>query len=417
MNKMEQLLIPRLYPYQEKILQNHSNRLLINKSRQVGISYLIACHALLRAIGDRKTELIISPSLRQSKHMMDYIHTFLNQIKKITKDIDSNIREETKTSIIFQGGGEIHSLPNSANTIRGYQADDIYIDEFAHFTNGTDQEVMEAIAPSISRGGNITLISTPFGDQNLFYQYWQRDDIDKLLINWRECPDLTPERVEPVRQDIGEDAFNQEYENQFLSDMEGQEFPTSLIMSCVDHELIYTDLDKNQEYLAGVDIGREQDFTVFTAFEKIGHTYILRYKKVMKNVPYREQLNFLTYMYDNHHFKKFHIDESGIGNMMAEELSRGRRITRITFNNENKQEMVGNLKRLMQEHNLQYPNDPQVISNLRSIKRIYTPSNYIRFDSDRDNVIGHADLFWSMALGLYDESKHKKFIMPVGKDW
>jgi phage FluMu gp28-like protein len=396
---------------------DNNPELIINKSRQTGISFIVAAIALLKAI-EGKTELIISPSLRQSKHMMDYIYYFLNKLKMVTTDLEQNIKEETKTSIIFSSGGAIHSLPNSANTIRGFQADDIYIDEFAHFTCGTDREVIEAITPSIVRGGNIRYISTPFGNQNLFYEYWQKPGIPKMLINWRECPDLTKEKITQIQNTIGVDAFNQEFENQFLSDIEGQEFPYQLITSCIDHELEYiTDLDKNREYMGGADIGRKQDLTAIAVWEKTQDKYILRFKKILRDTPYKDQLDVINHLLNNYKFTKFYLDESGIGNMLAEEVYRKHPITRVTFNNENKQEMVGNFKRLMQENKIQYPNDPLIVDNIRAIKRVYTPSNYLKFESDHDTQIGHADLFWGMALGLYGESNKRQFTPGASYDW
>ena len=391
-------LINKLYPYQKQLLQIKKNEAIINKSRQVGISYVIACWALLQSIFNNKTELIISPSLRQSKHMMDYCYNFLN---KLRNDFEIPLTEETKTSIIFKNGGRLHSLPNSANTVRGFPADDIYIDEFAHFTNNTDHEIIEAITPSISRGGNIRYISTPFGDQNLFYQYWHnRNDLHKTLINWKDCPDFKPVNINSIKQTIGEDAFQQEYNNQFLSDMEGQEFPMKLITNCINHEIEYEQLEKNKEYYAGADIGRKTDMTALIILKKNNDCYKICYKKTMTNTPYREQLNFFTYLLNNFTFNNFVMDETGIGNMLAEEIGRQHKITRITFNNENKQELVGNLKKLMQHGQISIPDDPQLINSIRSIQRIYTPSNYLRFDSVRNGQIGHADLFWALALAV-----------------
>jgi len=407
--QITQTLIPTLYPYQKKLIKNDKHELIINKSRQTGISYCVACWSLIQAIFNNKTELIISPSLRQSKHMMDYIYTHLN---KLRNDFKIEIREETKTSLIFKENGQIHSLPNSANTIRGYPADDIYVDEFAHFTNGTDKEIIEALTPSLSRGGNITYISTPFGDQNLFYQYWnERDDISKLCINWRECPDLTPKKMQEIQGIIGLDAFNQEYENQFLSDMEGQEFPSELIKKCINHELTLSTypeqaLQKQHIYIGGLDIGRTHDLTALIIMEKtLENQYKMIYKKTMKNTPYKEQYQQINYILSNYHFSDFWVDESGIGNEMAEKLKHNHRARTISFNNENKQEMVNNLKTLMQNDKIQIPDDIQLINSIRAIKRIYTPSNYLRFDSDRDSEIGHADLFWALALAVYKQRK------------
>jgi phage FluMu gp28-like protein len=392
-------LIGGLYPYQKQLLSNTHREIIVNKSRQIGISYIIACWALLQSIFNEKNELIISPSLRQSKHMMEYIYQHLN---KLRNDFKIELREETKTSLIFTQGGQIHSLPNSANTIRGFQADDVYIDEFAHFTNGTDKEIIEALAPSLSRGGNIRYISTPFGDQNIFYKYWHnRPEQNRILINYRECPDMTKDNLDKLRDILGsDDAWNQEMENMFLSDMEGQEFPTTLIQSCINPDLHYTELLNDREYIAGADIGREHDLTAVIILEKIDNVYKTVYKKTMKQTPYNEQLNFFNHLLGNYHFGNFVMDESGIGNMLAEELSRRHKIERVTFNNENKQQIVGNLKKLMQDRRLEFVDDPQLVNSIRAIRRIYTPSNYLRFDSCRDGEIGHADLFWALALAV-----------------
>jgi len=354
--------------------------------------------------------------------MMDYIYHFHDILKNKIGDYTKNVVEETKTSIIFKDGGEIHSLPNSANTVRGFKADDIYIDEFAHFTNGTDKEVVEALMPSLSRGGTIRYISTPYGDKNMFYEMCHPKERNKrkpqLLINYQECPDFHPEDIQRARETLGEDGFQQEYNNQFLSDMEGQEFPLTLIQQCVDPEMEYVELDKNKVYLGGADIGREQDLTAIIVLEKTPDK-ILRvvYKQTMKNMPYHEQMNIFNYLLNNYNFMKFRIDESGIGNMMAEELSRGHRIECVTFTNETKQDLVGNTKRLMQDKKILFPEDPQLISSFREIRRIYTPSNYLRFDSIRDDKIGHADLFWALTLAVKDESTTRGFVKPVAYDW
>jgi phage FluMu gp28-like protein len=333
--------------------------------------------------------------------MMDYIYHFHNQLSIKINDYHSNIIEETKTSIILNNGGEIHSLPNSANTIRGFKADDIYIDEFAHFTNNTDKEILEAITPSITRGGRIYYISTPFGDQNIFYNFWHNNDnLEKIIINYKDCPDFKDKDIESVKQQIGEDSFQQEFNNQFLSDMEGQEFPTQLITGCINPELEYRELNKKDEYIIGADIGREQDLTACVILQKNIDGYVLVHKHLMRQTPYSSQLDYFNYLLNNFNIKSFTIDETGIGNMIAEELSKNHAVMPITFNNENKQEMVGNLKKIMQNKMIQLVDDPQLVNSIRSIRRVYTPSNYLRFESGRSEETGHADVFWALALAV-----------------
>src|SRR3990167_4832124 len=132
------------YHYQETLLAFKGQKLIINKSRQIGISFIAALKGLLLAL-EGKTVLIVSPSNRQSKHLMDYLQGFLNTLNGFeftingqTYKISTALKEETKTSLIFDNGGQIYSLPNSASTIRGFHADLIVLDEAAHFLNGTD---------------------------------------------------------------------------------------------------------------------------------------------------------------------------------------------------------------------------------------------------------------------------------------
>lgn len=393
-----------LYPYQQKWCKDSSKHKILNKSRQVGMSDVCAAWTLLNAYFLEKTELIISPSLRQSKHFMDYIYKY----KQLLEDELGEpllVREETKTSIIFETGGEIYSLPNSASTVRGFKADDIIFDEFAHFLHGTDKEIMTALLPSVSRGGTLSIISTPFGTENLYYMIWtDENNYSKHLINWRDCPDLDKNEIERI-QTVDPLTFQQEYNNQFLEDVDEAEFPFSLIRKCIDMELEYEELTGKKIYVGGADIGRKQDLTAVAIFEYIDGIYFLRHTRTMKNIRYKEQENFFKWLLQNHTFQNFCIDATGIGSMLAEYLldDFGDVIQPVEFTSEVKENMVMNLKENMFNDRVRIPNDPQLINNIRSIKRMYTSGGYLRFDSDRNSEIGHADLFWALALALYQE--------------
>lgn len=393
-----------LYDYQREICENDSNFIVVNKSRQVGISDCMACWAMLNAYFLEKTELIVSPSLRQSKHFMDYVYKYLRLLSEELNE-PLPIKEETKTSIIFDNGGEVYSLPNSANTVRGFRAHDIIFDEFAHFLYDTDKEVMTALLPSISRGGKLKLVSTPFGTENMYYNLWHNDDrYHKHTINWQECPDLDKKEITHLQM-IDPLTYEQEYNNQFLEDVDEAEFPFSLIKKCIDMELEYEELTKSKIYAAGADIGRKHDLTAIAVFERVGEQFILRYIKTMRNVKYNEQEGYFKWLLSNYTFESLLMDATGIGNMLAENLRNefGEVLKPVEFTNEGKQDMVMGLKEMMFNGMVKIPNDPQLINNIRSIKRMYTTGGFLRFDSERTSEIGHADLFWGLALALYKE--------------
>lgn len=396
-----------LYPYQEKFLaaQTVSKKFIVNKSRQIGMSYTNACWNLVSAVNNKEINLVVSPSIRQSMHFMEYAYHFL----AIYRDYcEIKTTEETKTNITFETGGSIYSLPNNPNTVRGFRAHRITIDEMAHFLNGTDKAMMTAILPSISRGGSISIISTPFGGSNVFHDIWCKEqaysDYVRFLINWTECPDIDKAEVERVKQ-VDPLTYAQEYNNQFLSEVDSAEFPFHLIERCIDMEMQYEELSHNKVYKIGVDIGRRHDLTAIAIFEEIDTVNYLRSVETYYDKKYDWQLGRLKDIVGNYTVKSLLVDATGIGNNMAENLVNefGSIVKPITFDNEVKQQMVLGLKGLMHDGKLRFPNDPTLINNIRSIQRQYSAAGFLKFDSGRSEERGHADLFWALALALLIE--------------
>ena len=396
-----------LYPYQEKFLeaQATSKKFIVNKSRQIGMSYTNAAWNLVSAVNNHEINLVVSPSIRQSMHFMEYVYHFL----VIYRDyLEIKTTEETKTSISFEDGGSVYSLPNNANTVRGFRAHRITFDEMAHFLNGTDKTMMTAILPSISRGGSISIISTPFGESNVFHDIWNKkevySDYTRFMINWMECPDIDKKEVERIRI-IDPCTYEQEYNNHFASVIEGAEFPFHLIEKCIDPEMQFEELTHDKVYKIGVDIGRRHDLTAIAIFEELDGVNILRTVETHYNQKYDWQLGRLKDIIRNYTVKSLLIDATGLGNNIAENLvdEFGSVVKPIMFDNEVKQQMVLGLKELMHNGKIRFPNDATLINNIRSIQRSYSAAGYLKFDSSRSSELGHADLFWSVALALLIE--------------
>lgn len=393
-----------IYDYQLKIIESDKQFKIINKSRQVGISYLLAAWGLIRAIFNNEVVLVVSPSERQSKHLMKYAYDLL---KILEQDFEIEKEEETKSSLILRGGGAFYSLPSNPRTIRGFTADLIIFDEFAHFLHGVDKEIWEAALPSISRGGEVIICSTPFGKYNLFYQLWHDEsfDAERIIINWRDCPHL---KIEEIKKQYDEISFAQEYDNVFIEDGENQEFSEKLIKSCICAEM-QEKFDDDMILLAGIDIGRHEDLTAIVMVEKYMQNdqckgYIVRHVKTLRNVPFAEQEKILSFYLQNYNFEAFNIDATGIGEMLAENLaSKFSNVNLIKFTHESKEVMVLNLKRLMQNGQIIIPDNPQLINSIRAIKRKYTEGNILKFEAERRHDIGHADLFWALALAVYQD--------------
>lgn len=291
----------------------------------------------------------------------------------------------------------------SGNTIRGFGADWIFIDEVAHFPNIND--IWNSVLPSITRGGSIALISTPRGASGLFYEKSNDENYERIDIPWDVCPDFDNKIIEDIKKDLTIDIFEQEYNCAFLESADSY-FPYGLTMPCIgDVEL--NSSDTSGSFSLGIDIGRKRDLTAIMGIEKRNNKFVLVYSSVLREVKYEEQLNIISKIIEEKAPKQVFIDQTGIGAMMAEILVKkygSGRITPITFNKDNKNDMMVYLRKNFEDRTLIIPNDDMLINSLQSIKREQTAMG-IKYDVDRNDAIGHADEAIALALALYSFKK------------
>ncbi len=225
-------------PYQLKILL-HDGPLIVTKARQVGISTTMACQAVYEAALGRRKVLIASNSEEAAQHILnDYVPAFddvLTGYGLVEKPVTD--RQSLRQ---WPRGGEIRTFSSNPATVRGYPANLVILDEFAHFTReaGADRRLLEAIAPSVSQaGGRLIILSTPNGTLNEFYRIWSSPETpaaNKMRVHYTENPDLRVREeimsygrryvVEGLPRPLHPDEFAQEYNCEFLEGA-GQAIP------------------------------------------------------------------------------------------------------------------------------------------------------------------------------------------------
>lgn len=225
-----------LYDFQEALLKDGGRkRRIVLKSRQLGITTVYALFAYVSAAYLGKKVIIVSPSERQSNNFMDYVQAFYQASKGRFPTCD--VLRCNNTILEFKDRGRVTSLPNSPNTIRGLTADIIIFDEMALFMHDTDREIMEAVLPMLSRGGQIIMISTPYGERGLFYEYCMKEAENVVRVHYSQCPGLD---IESIRVSMDEVSFQQEYDCAFIGDTASY-FPYELIHSCVGEGIVMID--------------------------------------------------------------------------------------------------------------------------------------------------------------------------------
>lgn len=396
-----------LYDYQKDILRDKSDYRIINKSRQIGISTLIALEGLTYALGQHDTTvLMVSVADRQSKELLDKVN---RAYESLPEAIKVPTKRHTKRKLEFRNGSRIISLPNNPRTVRGYKADRVYLDEFANFEKA--DEMWEAITPSTSRGGKVTICSTPLGKLGKFYEIWASDGAwSKHEIPWDRCPDIEKE-IERIKKGMPDETqFKQEYCCEFV-DESMSFFPYDLIQECVDE---IEDYELNPSMLnLGVDFGKKRDSTVVVGLtrESPHEIKVLREFKGGKIATYEEPKQYLIRnIKDNWEITRVFLDDSGPGQEIIETLQKkfGTIIKPVDFTNPEKERMIWNLKHLMLDGKLKIPDDETLINQLHALRKKVTEHGNVQYVHPSSGAVTHDDYVWALALAVRDLEKKRE---------
>jgi len=319
-----------LEPYQKAFLMNRRRYRCVEKSRQIGYSWLFAAEAVARChLKERHQSIFVSYNLADSKEKIQYcaqLHEELPlawQKKKVVDSkleiaFESNRGTEGKTSRVSR----IVSHPSKAP--RGKKGD-IYLDELAHYVG--DREVYKGSTALILRAhkAQLTICSTPLGKRGTFWEIAQRPEksykaYSRQRVPWwlcrffsrdvaeasRKAPFMgTEERIDRFGNRAMQEQFDsleiedfkQEFECIYVDDSYSY-FPYNLILSRTNPELElvedFTELAHLPgRLLAGFDVGRTRDLSELMILQEHNGRKILRYSFSMKNWPFGQQKEFL----------------------------------------------------------------------------------------------------------------------------
>ena len=122
----------------------------------------------------------------------------------------------------------------------------------------------------------------------------------------------------------------------------------------------------------------------------------------MKNAPFHEQAAMLDRYAVLPHVRRVCIDATGIGAQLAEEARRrhGGKVEEVVFSSGVKEDLAVTLRRCMEDGALRMPARPELVADLRKIRKSTTSAGNVRYEGER-GADGHADRFWALALALH----------------
>lgn len=435
-----------LEPYQIRLLNDKSLFRLVNKSRQIGFSTIIAAEGFQKGavapwLKKPYTANYVSVNQNEAGDKIEIVRRLYHSVPDSLKEsgIKPELWTDAQNEMAFgrpPHQGTLISQPASS-AIRGGRKD-IYFDEAAHIRDF--KKLYQAALPAITRGDSrITIVSTPLGQSGLFYDiavdvdaypeysrhsvpWWESRAMvkegfyDEALALAADLP--TAERVEQYGSDklnsifrsFGSDliSFQTEYEATFVDEAEAY-YPWDLVVSCRSDRPVWRDWPENYEpmgWLAiGMDLAKERDKTVIIVTEIIeteGETKrIVRFVKEMHS-SYDEQFKYLQGLIAKVKPNRVSIDQTGVGQMFVERAKREiphSNIEGVVFTNQKKERWATTLKGDMQLGNVDYPGHPDLLRQIHGIRRTKTEANFYKFAGVHD------DYFWAMVLSFYGEGR------------
>jgi uncharacterized protein (DUF2237 family) len=308
-----------LYSFQEETLSKfHTNRFsIINKSRQLGISTLVAAYSLwLMLFNKDKTVLCIATKQETAKGMVEKVQFMYNNLPTWMRGNQKPI-SDNKLSLKLANNSQIIATSAASDAGRSYAVSLLIIDEAA-FIEGIDK-IYTSIKPTIATGGGIIALSSPNGIGNWFHKMYKEAQINKndfcpIELKWDLHPDRDKAWEERERNNMSPREFAQEYDCDFLGS--GNSVIESDILSFYEQTYIqdpverrfmggdywiwqYPDYSKSYIVCADVARGDGSDYSAFHVIDVEACEQVAEYKSQIGTRDFGHMLVSIATEYNN----------------------------------------------------------------------------------------------------------------------
>jgi len=313
-------------------------------------------------------------------------------IKTITQNFIL-VKNEAERYMFYPGGGEIwfKSAENYDN-LRGESVNLAILDEAAYIHSVVWSKIIRPMLADCNGRG--ILLSTPKGT-NYFYDLWARGQ-DGYDANWKSWsfptstnPYIPPDEIEEARSTTPDLEFREEWLAEFVGNG-GSVFP-NIDETCI--LIPNKSRTPGHIYVAGLDWGLSNDFTVLTVFDATTrkHVYTVR----TNQIDYQAQYELIKAAHNIFSFSRIVAEDNSIGVPNAEALiSAGLPIEVFQTTNESKAQIVRGLIYAMETERIQLLNDPVLINEFKKFQAKRTETGKWKYSA----ISGHDDIVMSVLL-------------------
>jgi len=405
--------------YQKELLTSTSKRMLIRWPRQSGKTRTLAQLSIWHASFNMDhTILLVAPSERQSVNLRDEIHNLLGYIPRGARR--SLISRATRTRIYFRNGSRVVALPNSEETIRGYKAHLILVDEAAFFRN--DESILRHVMiPMLATtGGRLILSSTPWGKGTIFHRLSQDPDYQQLHITWHTASDegvYDPEFKREVLRTMETNplAYETEYMAEFVEDSNTW-LTTQLLTEAIDPALEYHPYDKPRmgKYYVGVDLAERVDHSAVAVIERGPVLRLAHLHKFPLGEPLTSVIGYAKVLAANwHRVHACYRAHPKHGDHIVNDFNAaGLPAMGVTFTHRSKMHMAELLKTRLTDQTLKIPYHRETLSELNTPTYPLTKQGTIQYDHPPGT---HDDAFWATALAIQAAEENPPPSRPLAR--
>ena len=421
-------------PFQSRWIKDDSRLKLMEKSRQIGISWATAYAADERtaAQGARHDQWVSSRDDLQARLFIEDCKMWAQIMHLAAKDLGEVVidpKDRLSAYVIeFASGKRIHSMSSNPDAQAGKRGGRV-LDEFA--LHPDPRKLWSIAYPGITWGGSMELISTHRGSHNFFNQLVRevresgnpknislhrvtlQDALDQgFLFKLQQMLPQDDERqamdeaqyFDLIRKGCAdEESFQQEYMCSPADD--DAAFLEYGLISAVEYSA-GTDWRRlgNGRLFAGVDIGRKKDLTVLWVVEQLGDVLYTRHVEGLQNMRKSEQEKVIWPWFER--CDRICIDATGLGIGWADDAQDKfgeHRVEAVTFTPRSKEALAYPIRGAMEDRTLRIPQDPKIRADLRQVTKQVSTTGNVRFTAER-TPDGHADHFWALGLAVHAAS-------------
>lgn len=388
------------YPFQLDVIDSieRSPNTIILKSRQLGLSELICCWLLKRAVSEPGfNAAVFSKTQRDSSDLATRINHMAVSLGDRCPDFDS----QSKMQLSFKNLGSITFLPVTSRAARGIPSVSVLVFDEAAFIDGIDG-LYAAAAPTMAMlgdRGRVIFNSTPNGRSGLFYKIWTEENTwNKVRLHYSQHPVYAADPDWAAKQkasrNLTESQWNQEFELDF-SESEVNVFSHEDIeAAAIGH---WQGAIAGHRYLVGIDTATSgADYWVVTIWDVTSKPYSLvaMYRERRKSSDYN--LAQTANLIRQYRVESIYVESNAAGQIALESLIRMMptdRIEGVVTTANSKRINTDRLVLLLERREVVFPPDCPLKEEMLNFRQSET--------GKREAASGfHDDVIMSMAIAF-----------------